>query len=425
MTSDLSVRRQRPTTAIACLALVAGVLGSVALACAGFAQDYPAGEAHTRFLGDSPRGAEQAWSENLDGLANDGVSNWFVTQRDRIWRIPVGVDLGYAGIFLPAGVLSRDLARDIAGWNHFGDPDYLRVAGQGYLVVPLEKMKLEPSELDSWCGMLAVYRDDPSDLPFVTRECLPGQRNQAPWLAVGPDGILHTSRFVVLRSGDEAPGQSTGIHRYHVNWETLADPVPHLVLEPLPPLKPYDVAGNPMELRDVQGGVLSPSGQTLFLVSDEDGIFVFRIHEDRLELLEQSCNAAPSSSCRFSFKFDNTSWNFDSLAHEPEGIDFWDLNDGRAPGVRGELHVTMIDVEVDQDDLWIKHYTASQWVDSAATTTGSGTIAAPYRSLDDALRHAWPGSGIRLRGGRSYPSALPMTVPLLLESWAGSVRVTP
>jgi hypothetical protein len=413
--------RRRVKQSFAGLAAIAQVL----VAGTGLAQGYPAGEAHTRYLGNQPDRAEPEWSENLNGLANDGDDHWFVTQRDRIWRVPVSVDLGapYWPIH-PAGLVSRRLDQDIVGWDHFGDPHYLRVGGQGYLLVPLEKSDLEEHQRDLWCGTLVVYRDEPSDLRFVTRTCLPDQRDKAPWLAVGPDGVLYTSHFDVLRSSDEAPGRSTGIHRYRVNWETLADPVPRLVLEPLAPLKPYDAAGNPMELQDVQGGVLSPSGRTLFLVSDEDGIFVFRVAGDRLELLERSCNAGPSASCRFSFEFDNTSWNWDSLAQEPEGIDFWDLNDGRVPGVRGELHVALIDVEADWDDLWIKHYTATQWVDGGATTTGSGTQTSPYRSLDDALRRAWPGSRIRMRGGRSYPTALPMSVPLLLESWGGAARVT-
>ncbi|MFP2932874.1 hypothetical protein ACLESO_48555 [Pyxidicoccus sp. 3LG] len=34
----------------------------------------------------------------------------------------------------------------------------------------------------------------------------------------------------------------------------------------------------------------------------------------------------------------------------------WNLDDGRAPGIRGQVHVLMLDVgEVSNDDLYFKH----------------------------------------------------------------------
>jgi hypothetical protein len=40
---------------------------------------------------------------------------------------------------------------------------------------------------------------------------------------------------------------------------------------------------------------------------------------------------------------------------EIEGLTVWNLDDGRAPGIRGQVHVLMLDVgEVSNDDLYFK-----------------------------------------------------------------------
>jgi hypothetical protein len=42
---------------------------------------------------------------------------------------------------------------------------------------------------------------------------------------------------------------------------------------------------------------------------------------------------------------------------EPEGLTYWDLNDGRAPGIRGVLHALMLDNDVSSaDEVYFKHY---------------------------------------------------------------------
>jgi hypothetical protein len=84
----------------------------------------------------------------------------------------------------------------------------------------------------------------------------------------------------------------------------------------------------------------------------------------------------------------------------------------------------MVDVEVEQDDLYIKHYTAIQWVDSAASTSGDGQITSPYRSLAQALLASWPGSIIRARGSHPLPPGTALDQRrLLVESWDAPVRV--
>jgi hypothetical protein len=48
-------------------------------------------------------------------------------------------------------------------------------------------------------------------------------------------------------------------------------------------------------------------------------------------------------------------------ADEPKGIDIWDLDSEIAPGIRGQIHVIMIDNygREHKDDLYFKHYTTA------------------------------------------------------------------
>ena len=50
-------------------------------------------------------------------------------------------------------------------------------------------------------------------------------------------------------------------------------------------------------------------------------------------------------------------FQFNSLGEEPEGITYWDLDNGRSPNIRGQLHAIMIDnVGTGADDFYFKHY---------------------------------------------------------------------
>lgn len=50
-------------------------------------------------------------------------------------------------------------------------------------------------------------------------------------------------------------------------------------------------------------------------------------------------------------------FQFTSRGEEPEGITYWDLDNGMAPGITGQLHAIMIDnVGKGDDDFFFKHY---------------------------------------------------------------------
>lgn len=59
----------------------------------------------------------------------------------------------------------------------------------------------------------------------------------------------------------------------------------------------------------------------------------------------------------FAYEFNHSS----TVKEEPEGLTFWDLDaDERAPGLRGQLHVVLLDNDaITADDVYVKHYRLS------------------------------------------------------------------
>src|SRR5687767_3198778 len=88
---------------------------------------------HT-YLGNNPHSTDSPdWSENAQGLANDG-QYWFFTNKTALFKydanwVPVdGNDVGRLGMV----TFPPELA--VMGINHFGDPDHYG----GYVFVPFE-----------------------------------------------------------------------------------------------------------------------------------------------------------------------------------------------------------------------------------------------------------------------------------------------
>jgi hypothetical protein len=101
----------------------------------------------------------------------------------------------------------------------------------------------------------------------------------------------------------------------------------------------------------------------------------------------------------------------------------WDLDDGRAPGIRGQLHVMMLDNdETSADDIYIKHYTNAIRVDALNESFQNGTPGFPFRTVDDALGLAWPNSEIRIRANH-YIEALIVSKRVRLTSEGGVTRI--
>lgn len=322
---------------------------------------------HT-YLGNNPDEGNPGWHEEVQGLAHD-ADFWYVTQNPgffpfpgspllggpQLWRIPVthdlgdGVDCGHGSVSCSALRNTPLLAHD---YNHYGDPDVYEVGGRAYVLVPIENGDAGPG--------VALFRAD-ATLEFLAFAPFPAQTH-AGWVAAGSDGMLLSSE-----------GESvTRFNRFFVDWAAFQASGEHtLTLEPRAAVLLRDEANAPLELLGAQGGEYSDDGQVLYfsngygdLAEASWGVHVFETRPGSgaecagtgdpcviARRVERSHNGAGG----FAYEF-NT-----SNLEEPEGLTFWDLDaDGRAPGLRGQLHVVLLDNDVlTDDDAYVKHYRLS------------------------------------------------------------------
>ncbi len=268
--------------------------------------------------GQSPRDLD--WYDDMQGVAND-ASNWYFTNDDNLWKVPVGTSLANCQEGRDGGFLR---ARIPAGHQHFGDPDH----HEGKVYVPIW--------INGGDGAVAVYEASTLRLLGIT-DPLPLRTG---WVAVNR-GYLYTSGHV----DEDHP-----ILIYRID---LSDPRrPRLESHASMTLLGHD--GQPMSLRHMQGGCFSPDGAFLFTVNgyyddryQPDGLHAFEVNGRTARLAHHSTHEY--GSFRFQFETGLT-------AEEPEGITYWDLSDGRAPGVTGRLHVILLDNDASDDEWTLKHY---------------------------------------------------------------------
>ena len=281
------------------------------------------------FLGNHPSFRETTWTIECQGLAHD-ADHWYITQRDCLWRVPVSVDLSDVTEPDPAHGIERvGLPRSY--YNHFGQPSY----GGGYLWVPLEN-----TEDETVRPALVAY--DASTLTVVGESQLNAQA-KAGWCAVDAAGTYIYSSNGVIGGDDEVHGGR--LRRYKLDSASIGS-------QELGPIL-LDEDGAPLTLDMMQGGVFSAPDRLYlsngYLAGDATtwGIHLFDLRTGR--------RLARSSRVDREFLY-----SFEVLyGDEPEGITWWDLDDGRAPGIRGQLHAVLLDNDEwpnGGDDVSIKHY---------------------------------------------------------------------
>jgi hypothetical protein len=323
-------------------ALAGGRLGSFGLLLPGLDEE-PSAEAqatHLRsftFLGDYPKDRNSGWHSEAQGVTND-ARNWFITQRGTLWKFPRSFDLNtqigghQTGVIkkalqnVPLPEIEIPLFGSFPVYNHFGDLDYF----DGYLYVPVEA-----DESDKKIPLVAAF--DAGNLAFRWCAKLSAQGSsahyRAPWCAINPvNGLLYSSSNsidsdrgpirVYRRDPSPAPGSSSGTK----------------VLQKVRDFRLYAEDGRALSLQRLQGGTFSSNGN-LYLVIDteEGGIMGFNPSGRRIL-------HTPIRYVR-------------GTGEELEGITIWDLDAGGAPGVRGQIHVLMIDNDTwTEDDLYFKHF---------------------------------------------------------------------
>lgn len=352
------------------------------------------------------------WMQN--GLEVQGVThdddNWYFTLTAKsgnngfLRRIPRSVPLAsnpqpsHPGIRLRSMTDVPELTNAVSGgYWHWGDPDHYRYNGIDYILVPI------PGPI------IACFRAD--NLQFINYAHLNGSvQDYAGWCAVGRDGALYSS-------GNHA----WGIVRYSVDWQMLttsSNGNNHNAMTYTGYYAFLSEGGAPIQLWHMQGGEFSPSGELLYVVCGSasclgqppnqnpmpsDGIHVFETVNWRR--VQRSGNGAPY----FDYSFNNGCTCLSTGSQTPEGLTIWDLDDGSAPGVSGQLHVLKDHYNVGfcDDAVSMQHFGNKVHVSTTGVTPPyggfpyPGTASRPFRTLNLAYGYypLWDGAELVLRTG--------------------------
>lgn len=370
-----AIRRQ--IAAGACLALLpfAGT--------ARAADDY---QAHCLYLGEAPSG-ETNWSPGVKGLAHDDA-NWYITQWETLWRVPVGLDLDSISAGSP-GVLRRTTFPEDDEW-YFGDPCVYRYNGADYLIVGYEGRSFGEQYF-----LVAVF--NAGTLTAIDRVNVP--THIAHEIGVDELGNLYLSQI----SGAGFVG------RWTVDWAEL-QPTGNLTVRLAEAVTLHDEFGG--ELSYLPGGVsgleLTADGRYLYVGADDIHIFDMQSHRR----IHRSTN---STSGYFPF-------NWDTAEEFPLGLTLWDLEGTGSPHL-GQLHVIVRDPDlIGDDDVFLKHYTARIRVQAGAPAPWSGTPWDPFPTVAAAASAAWLGSEIRIDAG-VYNETITIDQRVRLKSVGGTTRI--
>jgi hypothetical protein len=283
-----------------------------------------AGKLFFEHLCDLPSDKQTGWSEELQGVSHN-EDHWFITQKSRIWKIPVGIDLNGTidGDDPDRGIITARIPSALSDdYDHFGDLDY----HNGYIFVGLENSHRD------FTARMACF--NAANLEFIGSAILTEQGTHASWCAINPaDGFLYSSAF------DDVTALFA--YRFLVNNNNFM-----LTFDHMAPL--VSEAEEPYQLSGIQGGVFSVGDtQTyLYLSSNADdtrGVQVFNWPDGR----------------HVQEIFIDT--ELDTFGEEIEGLTYWDLSLNTAPGIQGQLHVLELDNDLlTADDIkCFKHYKIS------------------------------------------------------------------
>lgn len=360
------------------------------------------------YLGGSPQ-QETSWSNDAQGVAHDD-NNWFITQTETIWKIPVGRDLRTVTSTSP-GVLRVPLSNysQLAGFHHIGDPVVYRHNAVDYLLVPIEG--------SGNSGTIAIL--DCATMAYITHFALPSQVGDAGWCATNQNGSIYSSLQ-----------HATQLTTYDLNWPLLqSSGVAQLTVRGSESM--LDEQNQPLDLVTMQGGEFAPGGQILYLISgfyDDDNGLEEREGIHVMQRVDQSGVISWRRIAHSTRGFGHFDFYYDPgfpTYEEPEGLTVWDLDDGRAPNIRGQLHAMVSDNDLEAGDIDFKHYTSTIVVNPSITCTlgnQPGTPACPFPTITAAANLAWDGAEIRVHAG-VYNGPLTVSRRVTLTAEGGQVQI--
>ncbi|MFT7484539.1 MAG: hypothetical protein ACI9F9_000379 [Candidatus Paceibacteria bacterium] len=332
----------------------------------------PSLSGYFNYIGNYPDEADNFLSTNIQGIGHSD-DHWFISRQHGLYKIAVSEPLSNPSLAVPFVPIA---SLHPYGYQDFKALDTFEVSG------PLG------SQWYVLCGIqggddgaaLGIFD---SDLQLVAIGRLPAQ-SAVGWCAVRENGEVYT--------GENHDGF---LRRYAPSdWlPNLGAPgSPNLFDFPLLPehIPLIDAAGNDLFAFHLQGGDFAPDQDVLFLSSGYYGIssMPHGIHKFNLVTLpdgnEQFVRERKSiQSGLFRFQYGNPTGTF--YGEEPQGLTFWDLNDGRAPGILGELHVLLLDNDAFGDDFYLKHYTRGLFVDGSHSGAQEGNPGKPWTTVNQAI----------------------------------------
>jgi hypothetical protein len=224
-----------------------------------------------------------------------------------------------------------------SGWDHVGDMTLIPAGGVGNglmvsrLVAPLE------SNSGNAPAVGALYAENlrAGAVSHVTVDELPENpecpQTSLSWIGYNPqDGLLYTSPNADV----------TCLSAYHMIWNG------QLELNKTVRLRTWAGLHIRVLTSCITGGDFSDSGKLYLVVgSDPGGILVV-----------DTATGVVLEGHDIEYEKDGPGKDEDEL----EGITVWDLTNNRAPGMTGQVHVGMLDVDwAGLDQLYFKHYNAS------------------------------------------------------------------
>lgn len=378
-----------------------------------------------RYLGNYGGDRFTSWfTDEVSGIANDS-GNWYIAQgtNDRssitLWKIPARCRLdSWDALRVPEARVHSE------AYAHVGDIDVDEEHGR--LFAPIEWKKSHYVAVFSTADLALLGTQPTAD----SISC-----------ALGPDEKGRKS-VLYIPTGDT-------IARYTVDWDNIKEngsflqPCAGGDLVLTKAGQPYHFAGG------IQGLDFSPDGHVLYCVVGENdpyepgwGVQVFELpYEDwasgpcRGVWIRGSSPNGGLFECHVGASIDLT-------YEEPEAATVWDSNTDELgfPGMAGQLYVAIRDnnwAGFEDDELILKEYTNTIYVDAAGTGAEKGTLREPFHrvgaaiSLIDSMN--WDtGLIMRVRPGL-YEEPVLLAEPVLLQApWgsaavgsAGRVLVTP
>ncbi len=376
-------------------------------------------DGYYNYIGTWPVEKDTVYAEDVQGIAHSDNS-WFITKSGDsegsvLYKIAVTEDLSNPQISKSVTPISSGLSQK--GYTEYKGMDSRRNPTNGiwYLLIGVQGR--------SGAG-IAFYDEN---LSFKGVAHL-SKQSAAGWCAIDNSGKIYS-----------AVNNTDYLNCYELNWSSLASDIVPAVFAPSKKILLKDSHGNSLTMVEYQGGDFTPEGDKLFIVT---GFFDISTSPHGIHVFDVSTSSSSFKRIRkseqsglFQYSYDPSPLDYE----EPEGLTFWDLTDGRAPHIDGELHVLLLDNDADfpvpipfppfftivddDDDVYIKHYTKGVYVDHTFSGTSNGDPTKPDKTISAAVNRAYDDMEIRIKSG-IYPESLSISKHLHMAHYSGAGRVT-